>query len=62
MLHIKHKYKTKKGRQHHHTRQFKADEKLFPNAALLEGRLNNLASRHRIRTKARRKLFGFFDF
>lgn len=43
LLHKKHKFTSKYGRTHAHTKQFKEDERKFPNAPLLEKRLGRLA-------------------
>ena len=45
MLHKKHKFKSKYGRTHAHTKAFRDDEKKFPNQPILERRLERLARR-----------------
>jgi predicted metal-dependent hydrolase len=45
LLHKKHQYTAKKGRQRHHSKKFKEDEAKFPNAELLEQELNKLVRR-----------------
>lgn len=47
LLHKKHQYKAKSGRQMHHSRQFKQDEKRFPNAEELELGLNRLVRKNK---------------
>ena len=42
LLHKKHKYRSKAGRQLHHSSEFKQDERRFPNAEILEKKLNKL--------------------
>jgi hypothetical protein len=51
MLHKKHKFSSSKGRQSYHSKKFRDEEKLFPNAHLLEKRLSRIG---------RKKLFGLF--
>ena len=41
MLHKKHKYNSKNGRCHHHTREFRDDEKLFENFEVVEEEINH---------------------
>ena len=45
LLHKKHKFKSKYGRTHAHTKAFRDDEKKFPNQPILERRLERLARR-----------------
>jgi len=47
MLHKKHQYKSKEGRQVHHSRAFKREEKRFPNAELLEKGLGKLVKNNK---------------
>ena len=53
LLHKKHKFKSKYGRTHAHTKAFKDDEKKFPNVLILERRLNRLA-------RQKKRFMGFF--
>jgi len=53
LLHKKHKFRSKYGRTHAHTKEFKDDEQKFPNAPLLEKRLSRLA-------RQKKKFLGFF--
>lgn len=52
LLHKKHKFKSKYGRTHAHTKAFRDDEKKYPNQPLLENRLGRLARQ--------KKFFKFF--
>jgi len=47
LLHKKHQYKAKKGRQLHHSKKFKQDEAKFPNAQLLEKELEKLVRKNK---------------
>ena len=42
LLHKKHQFKSKYGRSHHHTKDFREREKAFPNSELMEKRLSRL--------------------
>ena len=52
LLHKKHKFKSKYGRTHAHTKAFRDDEKKYPNQTILENRLGRLARQ--------KKFFKFF--
>jgi len=52
LLHKKHKFKSKYGRTHAHTKAFRDDEKKYPNQPILENRLGRLARQ--------KKFFKFF--
>ena len=52
LLHKKHKFKSKYGRTHAHTKAFRDDEKKYPNQPILETRLGRLARQ--------KKFFKFF--
>jgi len=54
MLHKKHKFHSKNGRIHHHTREFKEMERKFDNSGEMEERIKELVSRKS------RKRFGWF--
>ena len=56
MLHKKHKFYSKNGRNYHHTKEFKEKEKEFENSKEIEKEINKLAGRKRVR-----KIFGFFN-
>ncbi len=49
LLHKKHQYTAKPGRQLHHSKKFKEDEKKFPDAELLEQELNRLVRKNKRR-------------
>jgi len=49
LLHKKHQYTAKAGRQAHHSRAFKEDERKFPNAEILEKELEKLVRRKKSR-------------
>ncbi|MBW3016636.1 hypothetical protein KY309_03440 [Candidatus Woesearchaeota archaeon] len=49
LLHKKHQYKNKPGRQTHHGKSFREHEKKFPGAERLELELNNLVRKHKRR-------------
>jgi len=57
MLHKKHKFYSKNGRNYHHTREFKKKEKEFENSELIEKQINMLAGRKRIR----KRFFNLFS-
>jgi len=54
MLHKKHKFHSKNGRTHHHTREFKEMEKKFENSEDMEERIKNL-----VRIKKRKRFVWF---
>ena len=56
MLHKKFKFESKNGRQMHHSPQFKAMEKKFPNADLMEKEISKLARKHKFGLKS---ILGF---
>lgn len=47
MLHKKHKFKNKNGRNYHHTNQFRKEEKVFENALIMEKQIACLAKPRR---------------
>ena len=47
MLHKKHQYKAKRGRQLHHSKAFKDDEARFPNSEEMEQELNKLVRKNK---------------
>ena len=49
LLHKKHQYTSNKGRSCHHSREFLAEERKFPNAALLEQELQQIFTREKRR-------------
>lgn len=53
ILHKKHKFKEKKGRNYHHTKPFKTEEKKFENSKEIEEKLKRL-------TNKRKNLFSLF--
>lgn len=55
VLHKKHKFNTKNGRQYHHTTEFRRNERAFPNAEELEKDLGKLVQRSSLR-----KIFSWF--
>lgn len=59
LLHKKHKFSSKNGRHRCHTTAFRADEKKFENAALLEKQLNIFVSKTHAKNKVR-QFFAFF--
>ncbi|MBN2111548.1 M48 family metallopeptidase [Candidatus Woesearchaeota archaeon] len=58
ILHKKHKFSSKNGRLHYHTREFRSSEKSFPNSAVIEEKLKHLKP---ARSQAKKK-FRFFKF
>ena len=54
MLHKKHKFHSKNGRTHHHTKEFREMERKFDNSGGMEERIKNL-----VRQKSRKR-FGWF--
>lgn len=48
MLHKKHKFTKNKTRSYHHTKEFRKQERAFPNSQLLEKRLSRLLTKRRI--------------
>jgi len=58
MLHKKHKFYSKNGRNYHHTSEFKKKEKEFENSEEMEKSVNMLAGRKRVVKKI--KGFGWF--
>ncbi len=56
ILHKKHKFKSKNGRNHYHDKEFRQKEKKFPNSLIIEEKLKKLP---RIRHKSR-SFFRFF--
>lgn len=61
MLHKKHKfYSTKTGRNMHHSHKFRLDEKSYPNAAILEKKLQSLINSAKLRSKRNKGFFGKF--
>ncbi len=54
MLHKKHKFHSKNGRNSHHTKEFRQMEKKFPNSEEMEDKIKNLVRRNR------RKRFSLF--
>ncbi len=58
MLHKKHKfYSTKTGRSMHHSTKFRKDEKSYPNAKLLEKKLQSLINSKRRDNRKRKSFF-----
>ncbi len=49
ILHKKHKFHDRNGRNHHHTKEFKEMERKFDNSEEMEERIKNLVSKRRIR-------------
>jgi len=49
LLHKKHKFKTKNGRHHHHTSEFRKKEKEFPNAEQIEKKLELVLQKKKIK-------------
>ena len=54
VLHKKHKFSSKKGRTHYHTKEFRQMEQAFPNAAEIEKKFRYL--------RPRKKPFSLFKF
>ncbi len=55
LLHKKHKFHTKNGREHHHTKEFKSKEKEFDNSEELEKSLAKLVRKAKLK-----RAFGLF--
>jgi len=50
VLHKKHKFQNKNGRNYHHTAKFKKDEKEFENSKIMEREISKLINKKRIKT------------
>ena len=50
ILHKKHKFKNKNGRNYHHTAKFRKDEKEFENSKEMEKEISRLVNKNRIKT------------
>ncbi len=50
VLHKKHKFKDKNGRNYHHTKHFRRDEKEFGNSKEMEKEISRLINKKRVRT------------
>lgn len=55
MLHKKHKFRHRKGKSFHHTREFRKSEKEFPDAERMENELKSLIKKHKLR-----RMFGLY--
>jgi len=55
MLHKKYKFRHKKGRNYHHTKEFRKKEKEFPDAEKLEQELKGLITKNKVK-----RFFRFF--
>jgi predicted metal-dependent hydrolase len=57
ILHKRHKFSSKNGRLHYHTKEFRSSEKSFPNSAEIEEKLKHLRP-----LRQRKRKFSLFKF
>lgn len=60
MLHKKHKFKHKNGRSHHHTPEFKKQERMFPDSEQIENQLKILVTKNKIKKAVKRRFLDWF--